>query len=106
MVALGNWHNPPNAQRGKAVLRTLTLAFLAVCAPVVAQTNYGTIAFTNKSGDVISNAVVTKVEGGRLTYRYSVGVGGGLVPLADLPEALRARFGQSPDSADNAAAPQ
>ena len=106
MVALRNWDNPPNAQRDKAVMRTFALAFLAACAPVLAQTNYGTITFTNKSGDVISNAVVTKVEAGKVTYRYSVGVGGGVVPLADLPEGLRAPFGDSPDRADNAAALQ
>lgn len=40
-----------SAQGQKAVMRTLTLAFLAVCAPVLAQTNYGTITFTNKSGE-------------------------------------------------------
>jgi TPR repeat protein len=87
-------------------MKTFTLAFLAACAPVLAQTNYGTITFTNKSGDVISNAVVTKVEAGKLTYRYSLGVGGGVVRLADLPEGLQARFGYSPDSVDNAAALQ
>jgi len=85
-------------------MRSLTLAFLAVCASVLAQTDHGTITFTNKSGDVISNAVVTKVEAGNLTYRYSVGVGGGVVALADLAEGSRARFGYSPDRADNAAA--
>ncbi len=87
-------------------MRTFALAFLAAYAPVLAQTNYGTITFTNKSGDVISNAVVTMVEASNLTYRYSVGVGGGVVPLADLPEGLRARFGYSPDGGDNAAALQ
>jgi TPR repeat protein len=92
-----------NAHAEKAVRKTLGFAFLAACAPVLAQTNYGTITFTNKSGDVISNAVVTKAEASKLTYRYSVGVGGGVVPLVDLPEGLRARFGYSPDSADNAA---
>src|ERR1017187_3008691 len=105
MAALGYWNNPPDAQR-EAVMRTLALAFLAACAPVLAQTDYGTITFTNKSGDVISNAVVTKVEASKLIYRYSAGVGGGVVPLADLPEGLRARFGYSPDGGDNAAAHQ
>ena len=87
-------------------MKALMLAFLAACAPVLAQTNYGTITFTNKSGEVISNAVVVKVEAGKLTYFYSVGVGGGVVPLADLPEGLWARFRESPDSGDNAAAVQ
>jgi hypothetical protein len=53
MAALANWNNPPHAQREKAVMRTLTLAFLAACAPVLVQTNYGTITFTNKSGDAL-----------------------------------------------------
>jgi len=106
MAAPTNWNNPPHPQREKVVMRTLVLAFLVACAPVLAQTNYGTITFTNKSGDVISNAVVTKVVAGKLTYRYSDAVGGGVVRLADLPEGLRARFGDSPDRADNAAALQ
>jgi hypothetical protein len=87
-------------------MRTFALAFLAACVPVLAQTNYGTITFTTKSGDVISNAVVVKVDASKLTYRCSAGVDGGTVRLADLTEGLRARFGQSPDSADNAAALQ
>lgn len=94
--------------RWKVAIRTYTLlvTFLITCAPAFAQTNWGTITFTNKSGDVISNAVVTKVEANKLTYRLSVGAGGGVARLADLPEGLRARFGFSPDRADNAVAVQ
>ena len=55
-------------------MRALALAFLAAGAPVLAQTNYGTITFTNKSGDVISNAVVTKVEAGKLTFKELGGI--------------------------------
>ena len=104
MVALANWSNLPTRWGERAVMKTLALAFLAARAPVLAQTNYGTITFTNKSGGVISNAVVVKVDAGKLSYRYSVGVGGGVVRLADLPEGLQARFGSIPDRADNAAA--
>jgi TPR repeat protein len=53
---------------------------------------------------VISNAVIVKVDASKLSYRYSVGVGGGIVRLADLPEDLQARFGYIPDRADNVAA--
>ena len=52
MAALANWKNPPHAQREKVVMGTLALAFLAA-SPVLAQTNYGTITFTNKSGDAL-----------------------------------------------------
>jgi hypothetical protein len=38
---------------GKAVMRTFVLEFLGICASVLAQTNYGTITFTNKSGDAL-----------------------------------------------------
>lgn len=75
------------------------LSVLAVSA--VAQTNYGTITFTNKFGYVISNAVVTKVDADRLTYLVSGG--GGIVRLADLPEALQARFGYGPERTNEVA---
>ena len=88
------------------MMKTFVLAFLAAYVSVLAQTDYGTITFTNKSGDVISNAVVTKVDASKLIYRYSVGVGGGVVRLADLPGGLQARFGYIPDGGDNAAALQ
>ena len=84
-------------------MKTFVLAFLAAYAPVLAQTNYGTITFTNKSGEVTSNAVVTKVDGSKLFYRYSAGGGGGTVRLADLPGGLQARFGYIPDGGDNTA---
>ncbi|MCX6927782.1 MAG: hypothetical protein NT154_31920 [Verrucomicrobia bacterium] len=85
-------------------MRALALVILTAGVPVLAQTNYGTITFTNKSGDVISNAVVTKVEAGKLTLRYTAEFGGGVVAVADLPEGLRARFGSSPDGGAQPAA--
>jgi len=73
---------------------------LALALPALAQTNLGTITFTNKSGTVVSNAVVTKSDGVKLTYRLEGG--GGTVRLADLPGELQTRFGYSMEATINA----
>jgi hypothetical protein len=61
------------------------------------------ITFTNKSGQLISEAeVVSPNDGVSLVWKKDGGAIGGVVRLADLPEDLRARFGYDP--AKNAAA--
>jgi hypothetical protein len=68
------------------------LLLLASCVAVSAQTN-DFITFTNKSGVVISNAEVVKVEPNRLIYLFPAGGGGGSVKLADLTPELQNKFG-------------
>ena len=72
-------------------MKTLTLLFLVACASAFAQTNFGTITFTNKDGIIISNAEVVRVEVNKLIWR--LGAGGGSIKLTDLPNDVRARFG-------------
>ena len=73
------------------------LCLLVAAFPAIAQTNLGTITFTNRHGEVVSNAAVTKVEAAELVY--SLSPGGGRVKLADLPEDLRRQFGYDPEKA-------
>ena len=62
-----------------------------------AQTNLGTITFTNNSGIVITNAEVVKVQANGLIYR--IPEGGGTVKFSDLPQDVRARFGYDAEKA-------
>jgi TPR repeat protein len=80
-------------------MKLLTASILFLCVAALAQTNWGTITFTNSYGLVISNAEVRKVDAKTLLYIYSNG--GGTVRLADLPRDLQARFGymQTPTNA-------
>ncbi len=56
-----------------------------------------TITFTNTSGVVIWNAEVVRViDGVSLIWEKNNGASGGMVRLADLPEALRVQFGYDP----------
>lgn len=75
-------------------MKTLMFGFLAFCATSWAQTNFGTITFTNKSGMVFSNATVVRIDANKLIWR--LGVAGGVIKLADLPDEVRARFGYNP----------
>ena len=67
---------------------------LMVCGTMSAQTNM--ITFTNRSHEVISNAIVLRCDGVKLVYRTE-GAGGGSVKLAELPRDLQVRFGYDPD---------
>ena len=80
-------------------MKTPILILLATCMAATAQTNT-CITFTNKSGDVISNAEVVEVHVSKLTYR--IPSGGGMVKLADLPPQLQERFGYDAAKADAA----
>lgn len=78
----------------------ILMLIFSACAS--AQTNLGTITFTNKtSGTVVRDAIVTKNDRVRLTYKLEGG-GGGTVRLAELPEQLQTRFGYSLEMAINA----
>lgn len=65
----------------------------------IAQTNTY-ITFTNKSGVVISNAEVVKVDANKVTYR--IPSGGGTVKLADLPPEVQEQFNYDAAKADMA----
>jgi hypothetical protein len=60
------------------------------------------MTFTNKYGDVISNAAVRIYEPG-VSIIWDKGVSGGVVKLADLPKDVRERFGYDPTKARVAA---
>jgi hypothetical protein len=63
-----------------------------------------TITFTNKDGEVISNAAVRIYEQGVSVLWEQDSGAAGLVKLADLPESLRIRFGYDPVMAEASAA--
>lgn len=69
-----------------------------------------TITFTNKSGEVISDAEVVRTNDGvSLVWEKDGGAAGGVVRLEDLPEPLREQFGYDADktaAADKLAAEQ
>jgi hypothetical protein len=54
-----------------------------------------TLTFTNKYGQVVSNAAVRIYETG-VSIIWEKGSSGGVVKLADLPESVRNRFGYDP----------
>lgn len=74
----------------------VTLAFM-IGGTVFAQTNLGTITFTNQAGMTITNAEVVKVQANGLIYR--IPEGGGTVKFSDLPQDVRARFGYDAEKA-------
>jgi hypothetical protein len=60
------------------------------------------ITFTNKYGDIVSNAAVRIYETG-VSIIWEKGASGGVVMLVDLPEDFRERFGYDPVKANAAA---
>jgi hypothetical protein len=83
-----------NAKKHAVVLVVVLL--LAIGA--YAQTNL--ITFTNKAGEVISNAPIISVNA--IDLFYEVPGGGARVHLADLPPDLQQRFGYDPVKAQAA----
>jgi hypothetical protein len=65
---------------------------LALSASASGQTNI-IINFTNKNG-AVHDAQIVRVQGDKVIYRLESG-GGGVVPLSDLPEYWRTRFGNT-----------
>jgi len=61
--------------------------------------DFGTLTFTNKSGKVYTNALVTSVSQDRVIWRD--GASGGSVRLTDLPAAVQKRFGYDSAKAAN-----
>jgi hypothetical protein len=61
------------------------------------STSGPTITFTNKSGELISDAEVVRTNDGvSLVWEKDGGASGGTVRLEDLPEDLQQRFGYDP----------
>lgn len=87
----------------KAGLLALALLLCGATFAASGQTNLGTITFTNKTGDVIRNAEVVRVQPDGLIYHFSGG-GGGMVKFTNLPPAIRERFGYDPKKAAEAEA--
>lgn len=81
-------------------MKTLLILMLAMIAGGAhAQTNYGFITFTNKTGNLIERAEVYKVDSARVYYWFTTGSGGGSVLLSDLPEVEQKRFNYQPTDA-------
>ena len=55
---------------------------------------------TNSAGDVITNAVLVKLTANKFIYKTPGG--GGMMPLASLPEDLQEKFGYDPQAAQAA----
>jgi hypothetical protein len=91
----GEWHLNLDCMKDQTM--KITAAILLIASSAWAQTNFGTITFTNHYGEVTSNAIVTKIEPGGLVY--SVSGGGGRVKFSELPEDVRERFGYDPAKA-------
>lgn len=80
---------PIFGKKVKAIL-IVSLAAIALGATAVhAQTNV-IVNFTNKNG-VVNGAMIVRIQGDKAVYRLEGG-GGGVVPIADLPEYWRVRF--------------
>lgn len=72
-------------------LSLLLASFPLLAAPT---NEWGTLTFTNNSGMVVTNALVTSVHPDRVVFRTERG--GGTARLADLPQELQTRFGYDP----------
>lgn len=72
-------------------MKTIAMILLLVVT-AFAQTNLGTITFTNKSGAVVRDAVVVKVEPAWIIYKEADIVGGGRIRIADLPKEIQEQF--------------
>jgi hypothetical protein len=75
----------------------ILLGVLLIASNAWAQTNLGTITFTNRHGEVISNADVVKVTA--IDLVYTISGSGGRAKFSELPETIQKQFGYDPDKA-------